>query len=161
MGQKNGQVYQWAEKGSRPRQPADQRYNSAYIFGAVCPKSDKGAAIIMPYANTKAMQCHLDEISRCVAQDTHAALLMDQAGWHKAIKLKIPDNITIIFIPSYSPELNPVENIWQFLRQNYLSNQVFETYEDIVEACCNAWNKLTAEAERITSIAERDWAAHA
>ena len=128
----------------------------------------------MPYANTKAMQCHLDEISRCVAQDTHAALLMDQAGWHKAIKLKIPDNITIIFIPSYSPELNPplgdcgaitcrsvVENIWQFLRQNYLSNQVFETYEDIVEACCNAWNKLTSESERITTIAERDWATHA
>ena len=115
----------------------------------------------MPYANTKAMQCHLNEISRCVAQDAHAILLMDQAGWHKTGKLKIPNNITIIFIPSYSPELNQMENIWQFLRQNYLSNQVFETYEDIVEACCNAWNKLTSEVERITSIAERDWAAHA
>ncbi len=79
----------------------------------------------MPYANTKAMQCHLNEISKYVAQDTHAILLMDQAGWHKTGKLKIPNNITIIFIQSYSSELNPMENIWQFLRQNYLSKQVF------------------------------------
>lgn len=157
IGQKNKQVYQWAKKGSRPRQPADQRYESAYIFGAVCAASDKGAALVMPYANTQAMQEHLQEISRCVAKGAHAVVLMDGAGWHKAGELNVPENLTIMFIPPYSPELNPVENIWQFLRQNYLSNRVFETYEDILDACCNAWNTLTAETGRITSIVEREW----
>lgn len=71
--------------------------------------------------------------------------------------LNIPDNLSILFIPPYSPELNPVENIWQFLRENYLSNHVFETYEDIVEACCEAWNKLLNETNRINSIATRKW----
>ncbi len=77
---------------------------------------------------------------------------------HKAGELNVPENLSIMFIPPYSPELNPVENIWQFLRQNYLSNRVFETYENIVDACCEAWNKLTAETGRITSIVSRDWA---
>ena len=77
----------------------------------------------MPYANTEAMQKHLEEISWVGAENAHAALLMDGAGWHKAKELKIPENITIITLPAYSPELNPVENIWQFLRQNYLSNR--------------------------------------
>ncbi len=112
----------------------------------------------MPYANAEAMQHHLDEISRCVAQGAHAVVLMDGAGWHKAGELNVPENLSIMFIPPYSPELNPVENIWQFLRQNYLSNRVFETYENIVDACCEAWNKLTAETGRITSIVSRDWA---
>ena len=158
VGQKNGLVYQWAIKGSRPRQPKDQRYASAYIFGAVCPARDTGVALIMPYADTAAMQHHLDEISRCVCPKAHAVLIMDGAGWHKASDLKIPKNLTVMFIPPYSPELNPVENIWQFLRQTYLSNQIFEDYEAIVDSCCNAWNRLIAETGRITSIASRKWA---
>jgi len=158
IGQKNKQACQWARKGARPRQPADQRYESAYIFGAVCAARDKGAALVMPYADARAMQQHLGEISRCVAKGAHAVVLMDGAGWHKAGALKAPENLTIMFIPPYAPELNPVENIWQFLRQNYLSNRVFETYEDILDACCKAWNALTAETGRITSIAKREWA---
>lgn len=158
VGQKNGLVYQWAKKGSRPRQPKDQRYTSCYIFGAVCPARDEGAAMVMPYANTQAMQYHLDEISICVARGAHAVVLMDGAGWHKASDLNIPDNLSILFIPPYSPELNPVENVWQFLRQTYLSNRIFESHEAIVDACCKAWNKLLQETGRITTIATRDWA---
>ena len=157
IGQKNGQVYQWAKKGSRPRQPKDQRYASCYIFGAVCAARDKGIALIMPHADSQAMQCHLDEISKCVALGAHGVVTMDGAGWHRAHDLNIPDNLSILIIPPYSPELNPVENIWQFLRQNYLSNRVFETYEAIVDACCEAWNKLRNETNRINSIASRDW----
>jgi hypothetical protein len=159
VGQKNGLVYQWAKKGSRPRQPKDQRYASCYIFGAVCPARDVGAALVMPYADTEAMQKHLDEISKCVARKAHAVVLMDGAGWHKAGDLKVPKNLSLMFIPPYSPELNPVENIWQFLRQTYLSNRVFEDYDKIVDACCHAWNALVKETGRITSIASRKWAA--
>ena len=158
IGQKNGLVYQWAKKGTRPRQPKDQRYSSCYIFGAVCPARDVGCALVMPYANTQAMQHHLDEISRCVTPGVHGVVLMDGAGWHKAHDLKLPENLPTMLIPPYSPELNPAENIWQFLRQTYLSNGVFETYEAIVEACCTAWNKLVSERGRIQSIATRKWA---
>jgi len=82
IGQKNGIVRLWARKGTRPRQPADQRYQSAYLFGAICPARGIGAALMMPKANTFAMQAHLDEISLHIAPGAHAALLMDRAGWH-------------------------------------------------------------------------------
>ena len=149
---------QWARRGSRPRQPADQRYESVYLFGAICPARGVGAALAMPYADTEAMQAHLDEISRTVARGAHAVLLLDRAGWHTTEKLKCPRNLTLIFLPSRSPELNPVENIWQYMRGNWLSNSVFETYEDIVEATCDAWSRLTELPAVIKSIGLRDWA---
>src|SRR6202142_290773 len=158
IGQKNGQVRQWARRGTRPRQPADQRYDNAYLFGAICPARGVGAALVLPYADADMMQLHLDEISRNVAEGAHAVLLLDRAGWHTTGKLDVPDNITPIFLPSRAPELNPVENVWQYLRQNWLSNTVFENYDAIVDAACDAWRKLTAKPETITSIGMRDWA---
>ena len=82
IGQKNGLVRQWARRGSRPRQPADQRYESAYLFGAICPARGTGAALAMPYADSEAMQLHLEEVSRRVRRGAHAVLLLDRAGWH-------------------------------------------------------------------------------
>ena len=117
-----------------------------------------GAALAMPFANTEAMQAHLDEIGRTVAKCAHAVLLLDRAGWHTTDKLKVPKNLTLILLPSKSPELNPVENIWQYMRANWLSNRVFETYDDIIDAACEAWNKLTAMPNVINSIGMRDWA---
>jgi len=138
--------------------PADQRYQNTYLFGAICPKRGTGAALVMPTANTEAMQLHLEEISKQVAHNAHAVVLMDRAGWHTTDKLYVPKNITIILLPSRSPELNPVENIWHYLRANWLSNRVFETYEAIVDAACDAWNKLIDQPETITSIGMRKWA---
>jgi transposase len=100
------------------------------------------------------MQLHLEEISRHVAEGAHAILLLDRAGWHTTAKLDMPSNITPIFLPSRAPELNPVENVWQFMRGNWLSNLVFDTYD----AACDAWSKLIARPETITSIGMRDWA---
>ncbi len=105
------------------------------------------------------MSLHLEEISSQVTQGSHAVLLLDGAGWHQTGgKLRVPANISLLHLPAYSPELNPVENIWQFLRQNHLSNRVFENYDEILDACCAAWNALTAESKRIASIATRAWA---
>ena len=109
--------------------PAGRRYENAYLFGAICPARGTGAALALPYADTFAMQLHLDEISRHVAKGAHAVLLLDRAGWHTTTKLRMPKNITPIFFPSRAPELNPVENIWQYLRGNWLSNRVFDTYD--------------------------------
>ncbi len=94
------------------------------------------------------MSLHLEEISSQVTQGSHAVLLLDGAGWHQTGgKLRVPGNISLLHLPAYSPELNPVENIWQFLRQNHLSNRVFENYDEILDACCAAWNALTAEVK--------------
>ncbi len=158
IGQKNGIVRQWARRGTRPRQPADQRYESAYLFGAICPARGTGAALAMPYAETSAMQLHLEEISRAVAKGAHAVLLLDRAGWHTTAKLDVPKNLTLVFLPSRAPELNPVEQIWQYLRQNWLSNRVFDTYEQIIDAACEAWMRLLAQPDTITSIGLRNWA---
>jgi len=113
---------------------------------------------MLPRANTQAMQMHLDEISRNVARKAHGVVLMDRAGWHTTGKLKVPKNLTIILLPSRSPELNPVENIWEFLRANYLSNTVFENYDAIIDAGCEAWNKLINQPDTIKSIGMRKWA---
>jgi hypothetical protein len=158
IGQKNGQVRQWARRGTRPRPPASQRYDNAYLFGAICPGRGVGAALALPYADTDMMQLHLDEISRNVAAGAHAVLLLDRAGWRTTGKVDVPDNITPIFLPSRAPELNPVENVWQYLRQNWLSNTVFENYGAIVEAACAAWRNLIAQPQTITSIGMRQWA---
>jgi transposase len=151
-------VRQWAQRGTRPRQHADQRYANAYLFGAICPARGKGAALALPHVDTEMMQLHLDEISRHVAKDAHAVLLLDRAGWHTTGKLAMPKNITPILLPSRAPELNPVENVWQYLRQNWLSNCVFENYDAIIDAACDAWQRLIDQPETITSIGMRDWA---
>ena len=104
------------------------------------------------------MQLHLDEIGRTVARGAHAVLLLDRAGWHTTGHLVVPKNLTLILLPSRAPELNPVENVWQYLRGNWLSNRVFDTYEAILDAACEAWRKLVAQPEIITSIGLRDWA---
>jgi len=104
------------------------------------------------------MQWHLDEISSQVTPGAHAVLILDQAGWHTTDKLDIPSNITLLPLPPRSPELNPVENIWQFMRDNWLSNRIFDSYEQIVTLCCEAWNKLIDQPWKIMSIGRRQWA---
>ena len=158
IGQKNGHARIWAKQGTRPRLPADQRYQNAYLFGAICPMLGKGAGLVLPVANTDAMQRHLEEISLHVARGSHGVLLMDRAGWHQTGRLNVPENLTIILLPPRSPELNPVENIWQYLRQNWLSNRVFPDYGAILDASCDAWNRMIAMPDTIRSIGWRDWA---
>ena len=157
VGQKNKITRRWAKRGTRPSAPHDQRTKSAYIFGAICPALGKGAGLVLPVCNTDAMNLHLAEIARTVAPGAHAVLLMDQAGWHMTAALIIPENISIIPLPAKCPELNPVENIWQFLRDNWLSNRIFESYDEIVDHCCDAWNKLIGQPARIKSIGMRKW----
>ena len=104
------------------------------------------------------MTLQLAEIAQAVAPGAHAVVLLDQAGWHLSTRLVVPANITLMPLPAKAPELNPVENVWQFLRENWLSNRVFRSYEDILDHCCAAWNKLIDQPWRIMSIGLRDWA---
>lgn len=141
-----------------PCAPSDQRTMWAYIFGAICTKKGKGVGLVLPYCDTASMNEHLKEISLAVDPGVHAVLILDQAGWHVTPKLVVPGNITLLFLPPKSPELNPVENVWQFMRDNRLSNRIFIDYDDIVAHCCEAWNKLVDKPWKIISIGMRDWA---
>jgi hypothetical protein len=111
IGQKNKITRRWAKRGTRPSAPRDLRTASAYIFGAICPAEGKGAGLVLPRCTTEAMALHLAEISQAVAPGSHAALLLDQAGWHVSSKLKVPSNITLVPLPAKAPELNPVETM--------------------------------------------------
>ena len=149
----------WAERGTRPSAPQDQRTKWAYVFGAICPAKGKAAGLVMPWADTPAMSLHLAEISQAVAPGAHAVVILDQAGWRMSRDLVVPGNITLMPLPPRSPELNPplgvckqtpagqrVENLWQFMRDNWLSNRIFADYHDIVALCCEAWNKLVVKS---------------
>ena len=158
VGQKNGITRRWAQRGTRPSAPKDQRTKSAYIYGAICPAESKAAGLVLPRCNTEGMTLHLAEISATVAPGAHAVLLLDRAGWHGSGDLIIPANITLLPLPAKCPELNPVENIWQFMRDNWLSNRIFRSYDDILDHCCFAWNRLVDQPWRIMSIGLRKWA---
>jgi DDE superfamily endonuclease len=148
----------WAKRGTRPRIKRDRRFTWAYLFGAICPARGIGAALVMPEVSIEAMNKHLVEISQNVSVSAIALLILDGAGWHSSPQLVVPENIVLLPLPPYAPELNSVENIWEYLRDNYLSNCVWDTFEAIVAACCTAWNALIAKSEVITSIGTRDWA---
>lgn len=158
VGQQGTLTRIWAKRGSRPRAPRDRRYKWAYLFGALCPARAAGAALVMPRAHAEAMSQHLAEISACVRPAAHAVVVLDGAGYHGAKRLVVPDNLTLLPLPPRAPELNPVENVWGYLRQNQLSLRVWADYEAIVATCCAAWNALMQSPERITSLTHRGWA---
>jgi transposase len=134
------------------QRPADQigLYLRRNLPGA---RQGRGAG-----ATTETMTLHLAEIALAIAPGARAVILMDQAGWHMTGKLDVPDNIRIIALPAKCPELNPVENIWQLMRDNWLSNRVFTSHDNIVDLCCEAWNKLIDQPWRIMTIGHRKWA---
>jgi hypothetical protein len=158
VGQQGTLTRVWAKRGTRPRAPRDRRYLWAYIFGAVCPARAATAALVLPHADSRALSLHLAEIAKEVDPASHAILVLDGAGYHTAADLKVPDNITLMPLPPYAPELNPVENIWQYLRQNKLSNTIYDDYEAIVDTCCEAWNFFADDLKTVTTVTTRSWA---
>ena len=134
------------------------RFAYAYLFGAVCPARSATAALVLPRSDTDAFALHLAEISRSVAHGAHAVVVVDGAPWHGARALVVPDNLTLVTLPPYSPELNPIETVWEYLRGNRLAITVFDDYDDIVDKSCGAWNFFANDPARIASITTRQWA---
>ncbi len=158
VGQQGTLTRIWAKCGTRPRIKRDRRFTWAYLFGAICPARRTGAALVMPAVSIDAMNKHLAEISKCVSVSAIALLILDGAGWHGSPHLVVPENIVLLPLPAYAPELNSIENIWDYLRSNFLSHCVWDTYEAILDACCDAWNALIATPDVIASIGTREWA---
>lgn len=114
--------------------------------------------MVLPVVNSPAMLVHLlQHISDQVPKGRHAVLVMDQAAWHTTNKIRIYDNLTLLSLPPASPELNPVEQIWQLLRDNWLANRCYEGYEAIVDASCEAWNWFVDTPNRVRQLCSRSW----
>jgi hypothetical protein len=152
VGQKGRTGHRWWVKGQRPPGLADKRFASASIFAAVRPATGKDFALVLPWVSTAAMSRFLTDFAATIPEDTHAVLVLDQAGWHGAKALRVPDTITLVPLPPYSPDLNPVERVWLYLRERFLSHRLLADYEAVVNACCDAWNALTADSGRLRSL---------
>jgi transposase len=135
-----------------------QRFEWAYlVFAAVEPATGAELALVLPEATTVTMNLFLAEFGRRVPEGVHAVLILDRAGWHGAGALEVPANVTLVHLPPYSPQLNPVERVWLYLRERWLSLRVFEDYRAIVDARCAAWNRLAADPDRLRSRCDQPW----
>ena len=157
VGQKGRVCHRWWLKGQRPPGLCDKRFKWAYIFTAVQPASGDDVTLVLPEVSTRMMNLFLAHFAQELAADTHAILVLDQAGWHGARALRVPDNVTLVPLPSYSPELDPVERVWLYLRECFLSLRVYADQLAIIEACCRAWNALLAEKGRLKSLCNQPW----
>lgn len=158
FGQQNSISRVWAPTGSRPGLIRQQQYEYAYLFGAVCPEQDKAIGLVLPNANSKGLSLHLDEIAQATETGHHAVVILDRAGFHMAESLPRYENLSLLRLPPCAPELNSSEALWEWMREHDLSNMAFDSYEDIVDTCCDAWNKLRNEAGRLRSLCSRRWA---
>jgi len=148
FGQQGTLTAVWAPRGSRPTAVKQTRYEWVYLYAAVEPSTGFSSALLAPHVNTATMGTFLEVLSREVEPGDFVVLLMDQAGWHKARALRVPDNMVVLFLPPYSPELNPVENLWQYTRSHFLSNRAYQNYDHLLQAGCDAYRALTPEVIR-------------
>ena len=158
IGQKGRVTHLRYQKGGRPRGPRQQGFVSAHLFGAVCPQRDTGVALAMPAVSTRVMNLFLAELSRAIPAGSHAVLALDRAGWHVSDDLVVPANLTLVHLPPYSPELDPVERVWLYLRERWLSHRVLAGgYAAVLDAVRAAWNALRAEPGRPRSLTNFPW----
>lgn len=157
FGQQNTTTHIWAEKGTRPRAVQQQQFLYTYLFGAVCVTNGNTEALIAPLSNMEIMKDHLALISTATCAGRHAVVIMDGASWHQEYLDKQFSNLSIIHIPPYSPELNPIEQVWSWMRQNEIANRAFSSYEDIVDKCTTAWNNFRSDTDRVISLCSREW----
>jgi transposase len=157
VGQKGRLCHRWWVKGRRPPGRCDGRFEAAYIFAAVEPATGADVALVLPAVTTAAMNLFLATFAAGLPGDVHAALVLDGAGWHGSRGLIVPANVTLVPLPPYSPELNPIERVWLYLRERFLSLRVFADYRAVVDACCDAWRRLVAEPGRLRSLCDQPW----
>ena len=138
----------WARTCSRPTAVRQSKYDWCYLYAAVEPATGESAALIAPNADTGTMNQFLRILDAERKPDEHIVLIMDGAGWHKSKALRLPDGITVLLLPPYSPELNPVENLWHYLRSHYLGNRAYQNYDELLDAGTDAYRRLTPDVIR-------------
>jgi transposase len=148
FGQQGTTTDVWAKRGSRPRAVRQTRYEWVYLYAAVEPATGASAALLAPNVDTPTMNAFLRILDAERKAGEHFVLVMDRAGWHKGRDLALPDGITVLLLPPYSPELNPVENLWHYLRSHYLSNRAYDDYDALLAAGTEAYRRLTPQVIR-------------
>ncbi len=141
----------WAPPGIRPSAPAQVVRESMYVFAAFAPSLGRLVSLVLPTANTAAMNLFLEHLSQTLA-DYFIVMQVDQAGWHRSRELIIPSNIRLIQQPAYSPEVNPVEHLWEELREKYFHNRFFSSLDLLTDELCRGLNELTDDKERLRSM---------
>ena len=148
----------WARKGTRPRIPRDYRYGYVYLFSAACPETGDAVGHVCDKANAREMNRHLRDVGRELPDGKHAVMVLDGAGWHKSKDLEIPSNVSLLHLPPYSPELNPIETVFPVLKHRHFANRVFENAEHVRKTVTEVWDTFSHKTEEIMRITRRDWA---
>lgn len=154
FGRINKPKYCWCRKGTRPFVPCHHIREYRYAYGAVEPQTGESFFLVMPYCNTVCMNIFLSELSKAYPED-FILLVVDGASWHKSKGLEIPENIQLLYLPPATPEMNPIEQVWAWLRLHGFRNEVFKTLADVVERLCRTIRSLTPQT--ISSITSREW----
>lgn len=157
FGQQGTLTRVWARTGSRPTAVKQTRYDWLYVLAGVCPETGQTVGLLSPHINTDVINVFLHQFSAELDHDVHAVIIWDQAGYHTSGKLNVPDNITLVPLPPRSPELNPVENLWHYLRSHYWANRAYEDYDGLRHAACDAWQHVCLDRQTIQSVCRADY----
>jgi len=153
FGQKGTRTRVWGDRGTRPTAPKQTAYGNLYVLTAVCPNSGRAEGLVSPTLNTAVVQTFLDQLSATIPRRTHVVLVWDGAGYHSASRmLVVPGNITPVTLPPYSPELNPVERLWLYLREHDWSNRVYPDLDALEDAAVGGWRAVGLQPQRVQTI---------
>jgi transposase len=152
FGQQGTLTNVWAPKGSRPTAVRQTQYQYLWVLGAVCPETGRGEGLLSPRLNTEVVQIFLQQFSATLAPDEQAVMIWDGAGFHTSSTLQVPENISLLRLPPYSPELNPIENLWHYLKSHYWSNRAYADYEELEEAAMDAWRTAVLNPDLMRTV---------
>jgi len=152
LGQQDTITRKWAPTGSRPPAVKQTQYDWLYVIGAVCSESGQSAGMLSPHIDTDIMSIFLGELSKQIAADVHVVLIWDQTGFHASGALQVPDNITLLALPPYSPELNPIENLWHYLRAHHWANREYPEWKNLSDAAYEVWQNVCMDRELMKTV---------
>jgi transposase len=152
FGQQGTNTNVWAKKGSRPTAVRQTEYEYLWVLGVVCPETGHAEGLLSPQLNTKIINKFLELFSQTIPDREHAVMVWDGAGFHRAKALQIPENITVVELPPYSPELNPIENLWHYLKSHFWSNHAYDNYDELEAAAMHAWKHAALDHDLMKSV---------
>ena len=152
FGQQGTLTNVWARKGSRPTAVRQTEYQYLWVIGAVCPETGHAEGLLSPQLNTKIVNEFLAQFARTLPADEQAVMIWDGAGFHVAKELCVPENVTLVRLPPYSPELNPIENLWHYLKSHFWSNRAYDDYDALEQAAVDAWEKAVLDPELMKTV---------
>lgn len=157
FGQQGTLTNVWAPTGSRPEAVRQTEYQYLWVLGAVCPETGHAEGLLSPRLNTGVVNVFLRQFSETVGESEHAVMFWDGAGFHRSKSLRVPENVSLVQLPAYSPELNPIENLWHYLKSHHWSNRTYADYEALEEASQQAWQQSVLNQDLMQTVCAAPW----